>query len=154
MESSAYNILQKTLISFNENDLISKICFNNNEFQLDPIIDFHCTSNTIKLEKIVNIPVINEYLENLSPTDTYLNGITGQNTSGSFYNYKVNFVKLFEKNKQEFTAFVETMIKNDPAHQGYIHSCRYGDYYKNLLFYNIGGNYRYCPKKNAHHKRN
>ncbi|CAF3996208.1 unnamed protein product, partial [Rotaria sp. Silwood1] len=107
-----------------------------------------------KLEKMINIPVINEYLENLSPTDTYLNGITGQNTSGSFYNYKVNFVKLFEENKQEFTAFVETMIKNNPAHQGYIHSCRYADYNKNLLFYNIGGNYRYCRKKNAHHKRN
>lgn len=55
---------------------------------------------------------------------------------------------------QVFLNFVGNIITSEPSHQGYIHSCVHGIYNKDLLFFDIAGNYRYCPKKKGHHKRN
>ena len=37
---------------------------------------------------------------------------------------------------------------------GYIHSCISGTKNNNILFFNISGNYRFCPKKGDHHQNN
>jgi len=57
-------------------------------------------------------------------------------------------------NIETFTNFVQMLIKKDPYYEGYILSCQKGSYNENILFFNIGGNYRYCPKINRHHRRN
>ena len=60
----------------------------------------------------------------------------------------------YEKQLKQFTGFVESLIKQDKAYGGYIRSCICGSYNEDMLFYNIGENYRYCNQKHAHHKRN
>ena len=67
---------------------------------------------------------------------------------------KINSLDLSIDNTQIFTSFIKNIITSDPSHQDYIHSYAGGTYNKNLLFFNIAGNYRYCPKKNGHHQRN
>ena len=54
----------------------------------------------------------------------------------------------------QYRTFVQQIITSDPFHLGYIFSCLPGDYNKNLLFFNIAGNYRSCPRKGVHHRRN
>ena len=48
---------------------------------------------------------------------------------------------------QRFTSFVEKFIKSDTFHQGHIRSCVRGNLNTDLLFYNIGGEYRFCHYK-------
>ncbi|CAF4343459.1 unnamed protein product [Rotaria sp. Silwood2] len=45
-------------------------------------------------------------------------------------------------------------MMSDQIHQGYIRSCNRGDKNNNILFFNIGGNYRFCPQIRAHHQNN
>ena len=59
-----------------------------------------------------------------------------------------------EYEQGKFIQFLESLIKSDPNHQGYISSCVRGSYNNQLLFFNIGGNYRYCPRKGTHHQNN
>jgi len=74
-----------------------------------------------------------------------------QNISHSLLIPENNTSDLFDQNIQMFTVFVENIIKSDSSHREYILSCLRGNYSKNILFYNIRGTNRYCPKKNAHH---
>ncbi len=46
------------------------------------------------------------------------------------------------------------MITKDNNHIGRIQSCVQGNRNTNKLFFNITGNYRFCPKIGTHHKRN
>ena len=55
---------------------------------------------------------------------------------------------------QKHVAFVQHLISKEPNHQGYIRSWTCGTCSQNIVFFNIGGDYRYCPKKGAHHLRN
>jgi hypothetical protein len=80
--------------------------------------------------------------------------IEKQNISHSLLTPVNNASDLFDQNIQMFTVFVENIIKSDSSHREYILSCLRGNYNKNILFYNIRGTNRYCPKKNAHHHRN
>ncbi|CAF1443279.1 unnamed protein product [Adineta steineri] len=60
----------------------------------------------------------------------------------------------FEQDMQQFRPFVEKLIQSDNKHQGFIRSCVRGNRNTDVLFFNIGGNYRYCPRKRAHHQQN
>jgi hypothetical protein len=65
-----------------------------------------------------------------------------------------NTIDPFQEETQQFTAFVNTLIKSDKAHQGYIRSCVRGNRNTNVLFFNIGGEYRFCTHKGTHHQHN
>jgi hypothetical protein len=54
----------------------------------------------------------------------------------------------------DYTPFIKNIITRDNKHIGKIHSCVQGNRNTNKLFFNIGGEYRFCPKKGTHHKRN
>ncbi|CAF4447531.1 unnamed protein product, partial [Adineta steineri] len=51
---------------------------------------------------------------------------------------------------EQFTLFVNKLIQADQLHQGYIRSCVRGNRNTDIVFYNIGGNYRFCPRKGTH----
>ena len=102
----------------------------------------------------INIESINKHINNSSFPYLYTNINASQNLSHSLHVNKINNLNLPVPDIQIFTNFVENIITSDPSHQGYIHSCLRGTYNKDLLFFNIAGNYRYCPKRNGHHQRN
>lgn len=55
---------------------------------------------------------------------------------------------------QKYFDFVNKLISNDLHHRGFIRSHIIGTRNRNVLIYNIGGDYRYCPRKGTHHLRN
>jgi len=146
-----FDLLQMSLISLNEDEQISKIYFKEKKFVFNSSIN-SCSNSIITAYQ--NLNLINQFLENLSFTNTHIKTNTEQNASQLCHHHNFNNKHLSEQQIQKFTPFVESIIKSYPSHQGYIRSCLRGNYNKNLLFYNIGGNYRYCPKKNDHHQNN
>ena len=54
----------------------------------------------------------------------------------------------------KYSAFINRLINIDAVHSGFIHSIVNGNIRSSKIFYNISGDYRYCPKKGAHHRRN
>lgn len=66
----------------------------------------------------------------------------------------INKINFINKINTKIVSFVERLITQDPNYQGYIESYIIGNYDANLLFFNISGNYRFCPIKGDHHKRN
>lgn len=57
-------------------------------------------------------------------------------------------------NNSPYHSFVRQVIASDPNHCGFIRSFVFGSKNNNMIFFNIGGNYRYCTKKGTHHLRN
>lgn len=55
---------------------------------------------------------------------------------------------------QLYSDFVRKLITLDLNHQGFIRSQLRGSRNRNVLIFNIGGNYRFCPRKGDHHLRN
>ena len=53
-----------------------------------------------------------------------------------------------------YHSFINEIITSDPDHHGFIRSVVAGSKNNGMMFFNIGGNYRYCTKKGAHHLRN
>ena len=102
----------------------------------------------------MNVELLNGHVEDVYPPSTYADVIPNTNSSQSSNIRRIQHVDLFNTDMQLFTDYVENIIKSDSSHQGYIHSCLHSIYNKNLLFFNITGNYRYCPKKKDHHQRN
>ncbi|CAF3334255.1 unnamed protein product, partial [Rotaria sp. Silwood2] len=53
-----------------------------------------------------------------------------------------------------FTNFVLQIIKQKYNTNGYIQSCQQGTKNQSILFYNIGGSFRFCERLKRHHKSN
>ena len=53
-----------------------------------------------------------------------------------------------------FTDFVIKLVTSDSNHHGYIRSRLLGSRNPNIIIYNIGGDYRFCPRKGSHHLHN
>jgi len=148
------NILQKSLISFIENDKIPTIYFKDKRFISDLSVSSYSNSNINISNNLINIKLINNHIDNLCFSKTYANVESNQKASHSSYSLQNNNIHLSDQQIQIFKTFVEKIISSDPSYQGYIHSCVPGTQNKAILFFNIGGNYRFCPKKNAHHQNN
>lgn len=78
------------------------------------------------------------------------------NTNGLNITNPAKEIKLIptSQHMERFTSFVEKLINSDPFHQGYISSCVQGTKNQDLLFFNIGGKFRYCPRIATHHQQN
>lgn len=63
-------------------------------------------------------------------------------------------IDLNTEQLKDFTSFVNKLIKSDKFHEGYIGSCVRGTINNDLLFFNISGNFRFCPYKGTHHRKN
>jgi hypothetical protein len=152
---SSLDILHLSLISCNPSNYLPIISYKNNHFQVNQ------TSNSLPefehriSENMCHINRLNEYLQNFQCV--YLIKKKDDIIRNSSY-FKLipehQVTNLFDESTEVFTTFVENLITSDPSHQGYIHSCICGNYNRNILFFNIQGNYRYCPKQKRHHRRN
>ncbi|CAF1223257.1 unnamed protein product [Adineta steineri] len=152
LQYSFSDLLKKSLITFIENDQLPKIYFKNEKFVFDLSIS---SNSTIKIsQNFINIEPINQHMKHSSFSHPHPNINTNQNLSRSLHPNKINNLNLSVPDMSIFIDFVENIITSDPSHQGYICSCARGTYNTNLLFFNIAGKYKYCPKKNGHHQRN
>lgn len=144
------DIIKKSIITDIEENNIPTIYIKNNQFLCQSI------DQTI-LPKIVdnNINIIHLSIH----WNSFCFFETKSVFNSSVPTLKVNSEKkeiLNDKDDQvkKFIPFIENLIKEDKTHQGYIQSCVHGITNKDMLFFNIGGDYKYCDKKKNHHKRN
>ncbi|CAF1473112.1 unnamed protein product [Adineta ricciae] len=148
-EYSSSQLLYSSMISLNHNQHVPIISFKNNQFNCE-------TSDYERRKNCDMINRLNDYLKEMLVSDlcersvNILNRIKSDSTPAR----NCFSQNLFDPTVDKYTMFVHDIIKADPSHRGTILSCRRGDYNRNILFFNIGGNYRYCPKINTHHKRN
>ena len=148
---SDYDVLQKSIITFIESENIPKILFNTNRFLINHSILDDSVSIDSKTPSNVNIKLLNDLIGNLQSSTAHMNTDKDSNPSNiQIFNHSC----LSDNDIQTFVDFVQNMITCDSSHRGYIHSCVRGSINKNLLFFNISGEYRYCPKKQDHHQRN
>jgi len=96
---------------------------------------------------------INKYLESGFHVKTTLSTIPSHKYNHLHTNVN-NQMNIPEEEIQKFTPFILNKITSDPNHRGYIQSCVRGSKNNHLLFFNISGEYRFCPKINNHHHHN
>jgi hypothetical protein len=154
LEFSSSDLLKNSLITFIDDNQIPKIYFENKRFIIQSTGTCNPKSIDEILENFPNIKLINDYIEKSSFLILNKNINTSQNLPHLFHASTIDKIDLSLPNIQLFIPFVENIITSDPSYHGYIHSCVRGTSNKHLLFFNIGGNYRYCPKRNGHHQRN
>ena len=89
-------------------------------------------------------------------TSFVLNGNCSSNFSLCTSNGKDTIINMnispSEHTMQQFISFVGKLIKSDLSHQDYIYSCVRRNHNRDILFFNIGGKYRFCPRKGTHHQ--
>ncbi|CAF3372098.1 unnamed protein product [Rotaria socialis] len=152
-QDSYFDVLRKSLLTYIEMIDIPIIYFKNNQF-------IHTYTNKTNLSSTFDNNLIN-----LNKINTHINtNFTFGSNSTSISNInEINVSPLTippmitdstQPDKERFTLFVKKLIQIDKLHQGYIRSCVRGNRNTDILFYNIEGNYRFCPRKGAHHQRN
>ncbi|CAF3441962.1 unnamed protein product [Rotaria socialis] len=146
------NLLKKSLITFMEHDIKPKIYLKDKNF----VVDLSSISNPINTlsYNFIHVNLLNQYIDPSIFYNPPTNINIDRNLPKSKHFNTIENLSLSIPDMQMFLNFVENIITSESTHQGYVHSCIRGTYNKNLLFFNIAGNYRFCPKKNDHHKRN
>ncbi|CAM4847093.1 unnamed protein product [Rotaria magnacalcarata] len=152
LEYSSHNLLKKSLITFMEDDHIPKVYLNGDKFD----INLSSISNRITTfsYNLININLTNQHIIPLTFSKPSTNVSKSRTPQNLIHFNKINHLNSSVKDIQLFLNFVENIVTSEPSYQGYVHTCVRGIYNKDLLFFNIAGNYRYCPKKKGHHKRN
>ncbi|CAF3940606.1 unnamed protein product [Rotaria sp. Silwood1] len=147
LQYSSSDLLKKSLITFIEDDHISKIYFKNKKF----MIDLSSISNQIPILScnFIDINLINQYIDPSFFRNPSTNINTDRNLAHSIHVNTITDLNLSVTNIQVLVNFIQHIITSESSHQGYICSCVRGTYNKNILFFffYIAGNYRYCPKK-------
>ncbi|CAF4023524.1 unnamed protein product [Rotaria magnacalcarata] len=152
-EVSYFNVLRKSLLTYIEMIDIPIIYFKNNQF-------IHTSTNKTNLlstidSNIININKLNIHINTnftFGTNSTSISNINQLNVSP--LTIPAMMIDPTQQKTERLILFVETLIQLDKLHQGYIQSCVRGNRNTDILFYNIEGNYRFCPRKGAHHQRN
>jgi hypothetical protein len=129
-----FDLLRKSIVTYSELFDVPIIYLKNNQFV--------CVSDNIKNSLVA----VNYNHTTLNHINSHIDTI--------FISGTHCIIDQCQQQIQQFTSFVEKIIKLDRLHQGYIRSCVRGNQNKDLLFFNIGGEYRFCPRKGTHHQRN
>lgn len=151
VENSYNEILQRSLITYIQQLNLPIISIKNNQFQWTMIDE----NNSLKIinNNVLSLNYINRHFSSFCILDT--KSVSHQQTSNSNIESRITYNKINHDDQVElFRPFVENLIKQDKNHQGFVRSYVRGTYNKDMLFFNIGGQYRYCEKKGTHHKRN
>ncbi|CAF3228734.1 unnamed protein product [Rotaria socialis] len=152
-DCSYFQTLEKSVISHIKTiSYLQLLSFNTNQDQFS-----FTESGTSALTTKNKIEVLNSINDHLKYYCIFQNKFTPINKSNSLTTISIcknNHNNFEHETAAKFIPFIENIIKSDAHHQGYIYTCIPGKYNKNLLFFNIGGNYRYCPKKGSHHRNN
>lgn len=149
---SYFDILQKSIVSHTEQKNVPIIYEQNKQFITNTN---NTTTSFIYSTSIINhIIIINTYMNTYYKFNDVHACILELNklNSSTKYNDKHHYTN--DNQIKQFIPFVQKLIQSDLDHQGYIVSCIRGNYNKDLLFFNIGGNYRYCPQIGTHHHSN
>jgi hypothetical protein len=147
-----FDLLRKSIVTYSELFDVPIIYLKNNQFV--------CVSDNIKNSLIAanynhtTLNHINSQIDTIFISGTRCISDSSLNKSNISDNITHCIIDQCQQQIQQFTSFVEKIIKLDRLHQGYIRSCVRGNQNKDLLFFNIGGEYRFCPRKGTHHQRN
>lgn len=150
---SYFDILRKSIITNVNNIQVPLIVLKNDNLFITELTS-QLNISKIEVDNIILKTVNNDHLqiikhENLNFSKTYKKEIDNQSNSQN---------KIIQTRSDTifntYIPFVNKIITTDHEHIGKIHSCVQGNRNNNKLFFNISGNYRFCPKIRTHHKRN
>ena len=146
-------VLTKSIITKHINAFdLPVMYFHSNHFQLE-YIQSNCLPHTY-LPTSVFLTQINIHLNTFFHCRDHLKSIFKLHGTNQILNQKISSSNLSQRERQQFLPFIQHLITSDQNHLGYIRSCVRGQKDTNLLFFNIGGNYRFCPRKQQHHQHN
>jgi hypothetical protein len=148
-----FEVLRNSLITNIEKGEIPIIYLKNNQFLQTFIDNINSSSNLIfNLDNFNNLNVhISTFFmfgSNYPPISN-LNELNNSQKAITCTN-----VDSCEEQMQQFTLFVKKLIESDREHQGHIRSCVRGHRNRDILFFNIEGEFRFCPRKGSHHEHN
>jgi IS1 family transposase len=152
-ETSYFEILKKSLVTYHDGIQVPILKLKDNEF-LCQITDAR-HSTVFDNYNAINLNTINTHNKNFFSNATASICISNSIKPNISTQIKIqNNSSQFQQYVQQFKPFVENLIKSDSSHQGFIRSCVPGNRNTDIIFYNIGGHYRFCPHKGTHHQRN
>jgi hypothetical protein len=149
-----YNdILSRSLLTNIEGKDLPVVLLENNQFiwkHTSTIL----VSSTANDDNVDNLRHINIHFSSLFTSNVNYSSIS--NKTHSTRSNIIPHMNFDEKDDQiqQFISFVNKLITSESLYQGYISSYARGNFNRNILFFNIGGNYRFCPRKGGHHQRN
>ncbi|CAF2876708.1 unnamed protein product [Rotaria sp. Silwood2] len=151
-EISYMDLLQKSIVTNIQQIDLPIVYLENNQF-LCKLINTTVSSQSVYYN-LNNLSDINAHIKLFFSSNTNCASIS--NLSNSNITPMTTYINIDQSQYQiqQFIPFVEKIIKSDTLHQGYIYSCVRGNHNKDLLFFNIGGQYRFCPRKGTHHQNN
>lgn len=136
----------------NDDHILNHALISYNEKNIDFLI-FSCDENKWFLSKQNKTQAINIFTNNQIKSVNLIN-------KSSLIDHKLNKtitrtnpIEINEK-KNHFANFVLQLIKNKYNTNGHIQSCQPGTKKQSILFYNIGGSFRFCERLQRHHKSN
>ncbi|CAF4877736.1 unnamed protein product, partial [Rotaria sp. Silwood1] len=150
----SYNeILKNSLLTYHEKTNVFILSEKDNQFvyeELD-IVD----KSIFQTCELINVNKLNHHMKNFYLSSTNYTNRSNRNRS-NFSSSITRPIKtdLLDTTIEKFKSFVEKLITSDPSHLGYIRSYVHGNHNSDVIFFNIGGEYRFCPLINRHHKRN
>lgn len=150
---SYFDILNKSLLTYIEIIDIPIIYFNKSQFEYISTNEKNLLSTYNN--NLINFNKINIHLNTnftIESNTTPINNISNINISS--LTIPTTNIDSNNPELEQFTFFVNKLIQSDNLHQGNIRSCVRGNRNTDILFYNIDGNYRFCPRKGGYHERN
>jgi len=152
-ESSYYETLKKSILTYHDAVDVPVLCQEDNRFIYREFRTEVLTEDQKHIDR--NLDAINRHLPCFR-TKTGSNSDRLFNTLPEISSSLTNEVNMdgLEAHEQKYRLFVETLIQADPSHRGFIRSCIRGNRNHDLLFFNIGGEYRLCTSQARHHARN
>ncbi|CAF1001726.1 unnamed protein product [Adineta ricciae] len=147
------DILKKSLTTYNSDLLhLPQLSFTSNQFDLkhsNPSNAILGSETTLKLLELINHHFNAHFSHNTNSKRP------SSSNESPYDNKKINnHITNPNSDADQYRTIVQQIITSDPNHIGYVYSCVTGDHNTNLLFFNIAGNFRFCPRKGDHHKRN
>ncbi len=145
-----FELLRKSIVTYINSVEIPAIYLENNQF-VGKFIDKMNSPSSLN-DKLNNL---NAHINTYFKSDSNSTPISSINTLKILpQTFNLTNIDPTQQPMQQFIVFVKKMIESDKLHQGYIRSCVRGNRNTDVLFFNIEGEYRYCPRKGAHHQRN
>ena len=147
-----FEILRKSLIT-NITDIdLPRIILNNGQL-------FSIKRSSELIQKLIDIDInsygaIQQYSNTRISRQSIIPTSNGQETDIVIASLGEDSGSLNNSIFHNYIPFIINIITQDKDHIGRIHSCIQGNRNTNKLFFNIVGNYRYCPKRGKHHERN
>ena len=152
MDYSYYDFLGKSLVTKIDHMNLPIVCLINNKF----IYKYACTNISL-IDMKSNVDILRDINVHYSCfyvlKDRHTHTLCDHSIFQSDISTRLDLLHGDEK-ILKFVTFVEKVISFDSSCEGFIQSYTRGSKNRNLIFFNIGGKYRFCPLIGRHHQRN